>query len=104
MITSRLLARRPRPGKPHIVVCPRDGLEALEIDPKHRCFLVAVGAPGDGRRALSLAMGVCDAFGLRREQVIFRVGAEEAKVSRDTAPPSPWVYGIAKSTRAAVVG
>jgi hypothetical protein len=49
-------------------------------------------------------MAVADVFGLAREATIYRVGAEEAKVTMDTAPPSPWVYATAKATWATVVG
>jgi hypothetical protein len=46
-------------------------------------------------------MAVADVFGLVRESTIDRVGAEEAKVGKDTAPPSRHVYQTARQTRAA---
>jgi hypothetical protein len=64
---------------------------------------IAVSDPGDGLRALSLATAVAEVFGLRREEAIYHVGAEEAKVTKGTAPPCPRVYDTARQTRAAVM-
>ena len=56
------------------------------------------------RRALSVALAVCDALHLPRPEAIHRPAEEGWQATRDEAPPNKYVFEVVKATRALVVG
>ena len=55
---------------------------------------------GDGR-ALSVAMGVCDAMNLKRKEHIYQVGAPDSL--NDEQPPNKYVYEMTKLAKSLVM-
>jgi hypothetical protein len=70
-------------------------------DPAPEMFLFA--DDGD-RRALSLALAVCDVLGLDRAATVFWPGAPEEKYTKETPPPNRHVHGVCRASRALVCG
>jgi predicted phage terminase large subunit-like protein len=65
--------------------------------------IVLVDRGGPDRRALSVALGICDVLGLSREN-IYRPSDPAWKATPATKAPNEYVYGMTRNTRETIVG
>jgi predicted phage terminase large subunit-like protein len=65
---------------------------------------VFVFADDNARRVLSLVYATCDTLGLARSSTIHKAGAEDWKAGNKDPAPNPHVFGLAKASRAMVMG
>jgi hypothetical protein len=72
-------------------------------DPAANVIVIADQGGAADRRALSLALAVCDGLGLPRESTLYNPTDSELTYDRDTKPPNPFVYEVAKQGRAMVI-
>jgi predicted phage terminase large subunit-like protein len=66
-------------------------------------IIVIVDQGGADRRALSVALGICDRLGLPRE-IVFRLSDPGWKATTATKAPNEYIYAMTKNTREMIVG
>jgi hypothetical protein len=59
---------------------------------------------GQDRRALSVALAVCDTVSLERASSVFKVGDDGWRADEKMAPPNPHAYAVTKSAKGLVIG